>query len=85
MIDGPSSTQDGAPGGASTHRLYARYDKQRVSHKTTTESEAVAAFAWAELQAQAAQLAAGGAVGIAWTENGRQRAYKPLSSEGGTP
>ena len=65
----------------SMHRLYARYERQRVTHKTTTESAAVAAFAWDELCAQATQLTAAGAIGIAWTENGRQREYRTLAGD----
>lgn len=61
-----------------SHRIYVRWPGQRTSDKTTKDSQAVADFAYRELQ-QRQDLV--GALGITWTHEDRQVAYHPLSEE----
>jgi len=69
-----------------TFRVYLRWPNQRVSDKTATESRAVADLAFRELEAKADLLTSQGALGISYTENGKNIAYKALAgSGGGTP
>lgn len=60
-----------------THRIYVRCAGQKVIYKTTTESPAVAAFAFGELEGMV-DLGSD-AVGIAWSEDGKQVRYIDLS------
>ena len=62
-----------------THRVYALRPKQQVAHKTTTERESVAAFAFSELQGMDEGELGRDAVGITWTENGKQKRYVDLT------
>lgn len=64
---------------AMTHRVYVRWPDQRVTEKTTTESRRVAEAAVDELKERAQGLLAEGALGIAWTEDGKQVAYLPFA------
>lgn len=59
---------------AMTFRVYVRWPGQRVSDRTTTESRAVAEVAYGEL-VERSDLAAQGALGVAFTEDQRQVAY----------
>lgn len=64
-----------------TLRIYVRWPDQSTSHKTNTESRAVADFAFQELVAMADEFAAKGALGISYTENGRQVDYRKFAEE----
>lgn len=55
-----------------TYRVYLRWPNQKVTDKTATESKAVAEFAFDELTKR---LDVAGALGITFTENGRQLRY----------
>lgn len=56
--------------GDMTYRVYLRWPEQRVSDKTTTESETVATLAWQELVGR--QDLKGKAVGVAFSKDGKQ-------------
>lgn len=56
-----------------TYRIYLRWPNQRVSDKTTTESERVALIAWEELLARSDLN--GQSVGAAYTQDGKQLRY----------
>ncbi|MEK8034232.1 hypothetical protein AACH06_25685 [Ideonella sp. DXS29W] len=60
-------------------RVYVRWPGQRVTHQTTTACGQVAAAAYSLLQQQAQFHGSQGALGIALTENGRQRSYLKLA------
>lgn len=64
---------------AMTFRVYLRWPGQRVTDKTTTDSRAVAQLAFDELAAKAALLAGQGALGISFTEDGKQINYQRLA------
>lgn len=64
-----------------TFRIYVRWPDQSTSYKTSTESRTVADFAFQELVAMADELAAKGALGISYTNNGRQVEYRPFVEE----
>ncbi len=61
-----------------THRVYVRWPPQAASDKTTTEDSAVAQLAYDRLIART-DLA--GALGVAWTCNGKQLAYHELQQQ----
>lgn len=56
-----------------THRIYLRWPPQRATDKTTTESAAVAQFAFAELLHRADLKGSGAAV--VWSIDGKQQQY----------
>jgi hypothetical protein len=61
-----------------TYRVYARWPKQRVSHKTNTTSKAIADAAWEELLSL--QWEKGNRpLGLAYTHNGDQIEYIDLT------
>ena len=60
-----------------TFRVYVRWPRQRVSDKTVTSSRAVADAAFKEL-VERPGLAKQGALGIAFSEDGRQIDYRAL-------
>ena len=64
-----------------TLRIYVRWPNNAVSDKTATESETVAALALAELKSGSADLQARGALGIAFTRDGKQADYVELNVE----
>jgi hypothetical protein len=64
-----------------THRIYLRWPGQQVSDKTTTESKAVAQFAFDELIAR--QDLIGQQVDVAWTADGKQQAYHSFAQPAG--
>lgn len=66
---------------AMTFRVYLRWPAQRVSDKTTTDSRAVADLAFRELEANAAKLASQGALGISYTEDGKQIDYRRFGDD----
>lgn len=68
-----------------TFRVYLRWPGQRVSDKTTTESKAVAELAFRELESKAVQLAGQGALGISFTEDGKQIEYRRFVEDGDDP
>ena len=57
-----------------TFRVYVRWPSQRVSNKTKTESRAAAQVAFEELVGRS-DLDTAGALGIAFSEDGRQIEY----------
>ena len=65
-----------------TLRIYVRWPNQVVTDKTTTESETVAALALDELKQQREGLKARGALGIAFSRDGKQAEYVELNSDG---
>lgn len=65
-----------------TFRVYVRWPGQRVSDKTTTDSRAVAELAFRELESTATQLASQGALGISFTDNGKQIDYRRFAEDG---
>lgn len=70
---------------AMTFRVYVRWPGQRVSDKTTTDSRAVAELAFRELESAAAQLTSQGALGISFTDNGKQIDYRRFAEDGDEP
>lgn len=56
-----------------THRIYLRLPGQKVENNTTTEDEAVAAFAFRRLLDQTHRVGAG--VAAVWTIDKQQLAY----------
>jgi hypothetical protein len=60
-----------------THRVYLRWPAQRVTDKTTTNSDAVAKYAYEELQRRADLI--GQPVAVAWVCDGKQVAYHDFS------
>jgi hypothetical protein len=62
-----------------TYRVYARWPEQRVSDKTTTESRAVAMFAFQELVDRPWPVGAL-PVGIAITQDGKQLDYHTFAA-----
>ena len=65
-----------------TLRIYVRWPNQVVTDKTVTESETVAALALAELKQQREELKARGALGIAFSRDGKQADYIELNLDG---
>ena len=61
-----------------TYRIYARYADQKVTHKTNTESKAVADAAWEELK-QIKWDADNKPIGLAYNCNGEKVDYVDLS------
>jgi hypothetical protein len=61
-----------------TYRLYARYADQSVTHKTNTESKAVADAAWEELK-RIKWDADNKPIGLAYNCNGEKVDYVDLS------
>lgn len=66
---------------AMTFRVYLRWPGQRVSDKTTTDSRAVADLAFRELEARSVLLAGQGALGISFTEDGKQIEYRRFDED----
>lgn len=64
-----------------THRIYLRWPGQQVSDKTTTESAAVAQFAFDELIARKDLI--GQSVDVAWTADGKQQNYYSFAQQAG--
>jgi len=64
-----------------TYRIYIRWPDQRVTDKTVTENSAVATTAHEALTSQAESLRARGALGIAFTEDGKQISYTELNQD----
>ena len=62
-----------------TFRIYVRWPDQRVSDKTVSESRSVADFAYAELSRQGEDLKTRGALGIAFSQDGKQVSYVRLN------
>ena len=61
-----------------THRIYVRWPPQAASNKTTTDDRVVAQLAYDRLVARTDLV---GALGVAWTCNGKQLAYHELQAE----
>lgn len=66
---------------AMTFRVYVRWPHQRVSQKTSTESRAVADIAFTELRNSSDVLKRQGALGIAFSEDGKSLDYLPLNED----
>jgi hypothetical protein len=64
-----------------TYRIYVRWPNQKVTDKTTTESEMVAILAYGQLNIVADELRRDGAVGIVYSSDGKQIAYRDLTTE----
>ena len=64
-----------------TLRIYVRWPNQVVTDKTVTESETVAALALDELKQQRDDLKARGALGIAFSRDGKQADYVELNPD----
>ncbi len=64
-----------------TYRIYVRWPDQRVSDKTTTDNEMVAILAYGQLNTVADELRREGAVGIVYSADGKQVAYRDLTLE----
>lgn len=64
-----------------TFRVYVRWPGQRVSDKTTTDSRAVADVAFNELAAKAESLSKQGALGVSFTDNGKQIDYRRFADD----
>jgi hypothetical protein len=64
-----------------TIRIYLRWPDQRVSNKTVTDSEPVAAFAFAELKEHQEHWKARGAFGIVFSRDGKQAEYVELNED----
>jgi hypothetical protein len=64
-----------------TLRIYVRWPNQVVTDKTVTESETVAALALDELKQQREGLKERGALGIAFSRDGKQAEYVELNSD----
>ena len=64
-----------------TFRVYVRWPGQQVTDRTSTESRAIAQAAYAELVQNAETFKAKGALGITFTESGKQVGYEELNLE----
>lgn len=77
MHDNGASILSACPASNVTFRVYVRWPRQRVTDRTTTDSKLVADTAYKELLLRE-DLAASGALGIAYTEDQRQIFYCPF-------
>jgi hypothetical protein len=64
-----------------TYRVYVRWEGQRTTRKTTTDSEVMANAAFEELVADQENLRQQGALGITLGQDGRQLKYVVLDDE----
>lgn len=67
-----------------TYRIYVRWEDQKATHRTTTDSEAVAHAAFNELADDLAHFRKSGALGVAMSHDGKQVKYVQLN-EGPEP
>lgn len=67
-----------------TYRIYVRWDNQKTTHRTTTDSESVAYAAFNELASDRDNFRNIGALGIALSQDGQQIKYVQLN-EGPEP
>jgi hypothetical protein len=65
-----------------TYRIYVRWPKQKVSHKTTTDSKKVADAAWDELK-NTQWEGENKPIGLTYSHNGTQVDYVDLSDSAG--
>jgi hypothetical protein len=70
---------------AMTFRVYVRWPGQQVTDRTSTESRAIAEAAYAELVKNAETFKTKGALGITFTESGKQVGYEELNEEADGP
>ncbi|MEK8034209.1 hypothetical protein AACH06_25565 [Ideonella sp. DXS29W] len=64
-----------------TYRIYVRWPNQKVTDKTTTDNEMVATLAYGQLNIAADRLRSEGAIGIVYSSDGKQIAYRDLTKE----
>ena len=64
-----------------TYRIYVRWENQKTTHRTTTDSELVAYAAFNELADDRDNLRKIGALGVALSQDGQQVKYVQLNDD----
>lgn len=62
-----------------TYRVYVRWPGQKTSHKTASESISIAQTAFDEITDNAVRFTEQGALGVTFTDNGKQLDYRKFS------